>query len=65
MAEIPVQPKRGVRPWVWIVAVILAVAVLWLIFGRDIAPVTTGSVAPAHVTPALATQTVPAPRAAA
>lgn len=51
MAEIPVQPKRGIRPWVWVIAVIIVVAVLWLLFGRDTAPVTTGSTVPARVAP--------------
>lgn len=58
MAEIPVQPKRGAGPWVWIVALIVLAIILWFIFGRrHAATTTTGSVAPAYVSHTLAART--------
>ena len=57
MAEIPVQPKSGARPWGWIIALIILAVILWIIFGhRTHAPATTttGSATPAHIAPALA-----------
>jgi multidrug resistance efflux pump len=52
MAEIPVQPKRGVPTWVWVVAVLVILAVLWFILGYRSTPATrTGRAVPAHVAP--------------
>lgn len=56
MAEIPVQPRRGIRPWVWVVALIILAVILWAIFGRHrvTVPAATGRAIPAHVAPRLA-----------
>lgn len=61
MAEIPVQPKRGVPGWVWVVAVLIVLAILWFVFGGRStgAATTTGRAVPAQVAPE------PAPRAPA
>jgi hypothetical protein len=59
VAEIPVQPKRGARPWGWIIAIIIVAIILWLIFGhRATAPTTTGSAVPTQVAPALAATSI-------
>jgi hypothetical protein len=57
MAEIPVQPKRGVPTWVWVVAVLVILAALWFILGyRSGTPgARTGRAVPAHVAPEPAT----------
>lgn len=54
MAEIPVQPKRGPRAWVWIVALIVLAIILWLIFGsrqQRPATTTTGAVPATQIAP--------------
>ncbi|HEU4643210.1 MAG TPA: hypothetical protein VFS44_12220 [Gemmatimonadaceae bacterium] len=58
MAEIPVQPKRGAGPWVWLVALIVLAIILWFIFGRrHTATTTTGRATPAYVSRTLAART--------
>lgn len=57
MAEIPVQPKSGARPWGWIIALIILAIILWIVFGHRSntpATTTTGSIAPAQIAPVLA-----------
>lgn len=60
MAEIPVQPKRGVPVWVWIVALIIIAIILWAIFGHHSSPPAATSLAnPAHAAPLLARHALP------
>ncbi|MBX6332219.1 MAG: hypothetical protein IRY91_10280 [Gemmatimonadaceae bacterium] len=60
MAEIPVQPKRGPRAWVWIVALIVLAIILWLVFGsRQQRPaITTGAVPATQLAPGVAVRAV-------
>jgi len=53
MAEIRVERKEGGSGiWPWIIGLLIAVAVLWFVFGRDRTPATTGASTPDTAAPA-------------
>ena len=55
MAEIPIQEKRSGRGLTWLLVVIAALAVAWMLYtnSNDPEPATTGAVGAAQHAPAL------------